>query len=103
MQKAIAKVAELFREYEEMLHRDHDFALSSPREKFKVLDSKEEEINVTIAKIHNIAHQLKPICSRENQRGLDDILKLISNKNHELAGIRERKQSTLDRLVLTAT
>ncbi|XP_040189336.1 nesprin-2 isoform X2 [Rana temporaria] len=95
MQKAIAMVAELFREYEEMLHRDHDFALSSPREKFKVLDSKEEEINVAIAKIQNIAHQLKPICSRENQRGLDDILKLISNKNHELAGIRERKQSTL--------
>ncbi|XP_077320479.1 nesprin-2 isoform X2 [Lithobates pipiens] len=95
MQEAITKVAELFREYEDMLHRDHDFALSSPREKFKVLDSKEEEINVAVAKIQNIVHQLKPICSRENQRGLDDILKQISNKNHELAGIRERKQSIL--------
>ncbi|XP_073465822.1 nesprin-2 isoform X5 [Aquarana catesbeiana] len=95
MQKAIAKVAELFREYEEMLQRDHDFALSSPREKFEVMDSKEEELNVAIAKIQNIAHQLKPICSRENQRDLYDIFKQISNKNHELAGIRERKQSIL--------
>ncbi|CAI9582889.1 unnamed protein product, partial [Staurois parvus] len=66
MQKAIANVAELFKQYEEKLHKDH-FALSSPEEEIQVLDSKEEEINAAIAEIQNIADQLKSICSTENQ------------------------------------
>ncbi|XP_018411527.1 PREDICTED: nesprin-2 [Nanorana parkeri] len=94
MQKAITKVAELFRQYEEKLHKHH-FALSSSDEKTKTLDCKEVELNVAIAKIQNIADQLKSVCSTENQRDLDDILSQICNKNYELAGIRERKQSIL--------
>ncbi|KAM5129334.1 nesprin-2 [Mantella aurantiaca] len=93
MQKAITKVVELFRQYEEKLNTD--FVLSSPEEMMTVLDSKVEELNAAIAEFQNIVYQLKPVCSRENQRDLDNIINQISSKSHELAGIRERKQSIL--------
>nr|DBA14412.1 TPA: hypothetical protein GDO54_005386 [Pyxicephalus adspersus] len=94
MQKAIKKVAELFRQNEETL-QGGPFALSCLGSKTKVLDSKDEELNITIAEIQNIVGQLQSVCSTEDQKDLDDILNLINNKKHELAGLRERKQSLL--------
>ncbi|XP_040268686.1 nesprin-2 [Bufo bufo] len=94
LQKNIAKLAELFRQYEEKL-QENPVDFIDQEDHVDLLNSQQEGINIAIAEIHNIVKQLKSNCNPHDQEQLDDLVNRITSKNMLLTEMFEGKLSVL--------
>ncbi|XP_069805263.1 nesprin-2 isoform X2 [Dendropsophus ebraccatus] len=94
LQQTIAKLAELFRQYDEKL-QVNAFDCSDEEDNADFLNSQQEGMNIAIAEIHNIVKQLKSGCNPHDKEQLDGLVNQITSKNIVLTEMAERKQSAL--------
>ncbi|XP_056402565.1 nesprin-2 isoform X3 [Hyla sarda] len=94
LHQTIAKLAELFRQYEEKF-KEKPIDVSNQEDHVDLLNTQQEEININIAEIQNLIKQLKYSCNPHDQEQLDGLVNQITGTNMLLMEMSERNQSAL--------